>query len=622
MPATFAASVRRPRSRILLAILAVIAVAVVLLLALRPVIANLVAGKLRAVAAERGLMATWRTLAVGLGSVRIDDLTLTSAGGDTVFAVQRMSVGIAPVSLLLMRPRARSITLDHGHFTIRSGSAADPDTLNPPPPSSRRMRTDHPERAQQLVRAARQAVSLLFVPAPRLPRVRIAHLLIAPAAANEPQPQDGYGGIDIDSLTVDPTPRGARLLVQGTLRSVDPVPFTAHAAYGRDDRLSGLARFVMPGAHGGESETLSLGIDGVMHQYRRAGVVRLGDSTRVKIGALPVTVAGAVWRRGPRFELAIAADGVTAAQVHRSLPASLLGPLLEVSVSGSFDYRLHFDLDLTRPDQVDFTADVIPHDLRLNPADTRLRLAGLDAPFTAAIHLPHNSTVRELSPANPHFRRFEEIDSLLTHAVVTNEDGGFFRHRGFNTEAVKQAIAENLRAGAFRRGAGTITMQLARNLYLGHQRTLARKMQEVVLAWVLEHLTGVGKRRLLEIYFNIIEWGPGVHGADEATHYYFDRDPSRLTIDESLFLATIVPAPLKWRYRFDSDGALRPFARDQMHFIGRAMISKGWLDPAALPAAELLQVELRGPARDVVRPPAPDTVTADRTNAALVPLLP
>src|SRR5205814_8340024 len=67
-------------------------------------------------------------------------------------------------------------------------------------------------------------------------------------------------------------------------------------------------------------------------------------------------------------------------------------------------------------------------------------------------------------------------------------------HRGFNTEAVKRSIAENIRAGAYRRGAGTITMQLARNLWLGHERTLSRKMQEVVLAWILEHLTGVDRK--------------------------------------------------------------------------------------------------------------------------------
>src|SRR5207247_10808386 len=130
--------------------------------------------------------------------------------------------------------------------------------------------------------------------------------------------------------------------------------------------------------------------------------------------------------------------------------------------------------------------------------------AGLDASFNATFHLPGvRIATHELSPANPHFRTLDQIDSLLVHAVITNEDGGFFRHRGFNVEAVKGAIAENLRAGAYRRGAGTITMQLVRNLYLGHERTLSRKAQEVALAWVLEPLTGISKRRLLEIYLNI-----------------------------------------------------------------------------------------------------------------------
>ena len=194
------------------------------------------------------------------------------------------------------------------------------------------------------------------------------------------------------------------------------------------------------------------------------------------------------------------------------------------------------------------------------------------------------------------------ISIHLKRAAVVAEDGGFFRHHGFNLEAVRGAISENLRAGAYRRGAGTITMQLARNLYLGHERTLSRKAQEVVLAWVLEHLTGVSKERLLEIYLNIVEWGPGVHGAAEATHYYFGRDPARLTPAQALFLTTLLPAPNRWRSRFDKDGQLRAATRAQMRFIGRAMAGKGWLDPASLPAAESLQVEIEGPARAVLFP--------------------
>jgi len=140
-------------------------------------------------------------------------------------------------------------------------------------------------------------------------------------------------------------------------------------------------------------------------------------------------------------------------------------------------------------------------------------------------------------------------------------------------------------------------MQLARNLYLGHDRTLSRKFHEVVLAWILEHLTGLSKERLLEIYLNIIEWGPDVHGAGEAAHFYFDRDPAELSVSEALFLTTIVPSPLRWRSRLDASGALRPWEKAQMHFIGRAMIAKGWLPPEALPPTDSLQIELRGLAR-------------------------
>ena len=287
----------------------------------------------------------------------------------------------------------------------------------------------------------------------------------------------------------------------------------------------------------------------------------------------------------------------------RSLPPGFLGALLQVGVRGRWDYRLDFDLDFERPDSVTFLADVVPHGLTLDPSRTSLRLLGLEEPFEAAIHLPRGRVeTRDLSPANPAYRPLAEIAPALTYAVVTNEDGGFFRHRGYNTGAVREAIAENIRAGAFRRGAGTITMQLARNLYLGHERTLARKFREVVLAWILEHLAGVSKERLLEIYLNIIEWGPQVHGAGEAARFYFDRDPAALTVDEALFLATLVPAPTKWRYRFDGAGQLRPFVRAQMHFIGRAMIRKGWLAPEQLPGADSLRVELRGAARAIAVP--------------------
>jgi membrane peptidoglycan carboxypeptidase len=238
-----------------------------------------------------------------------------------------------------------------------------------------------------------------------------------------------------------------------------------------------------------------------------------------------------------------------------------------------------------------------------------LRLHRLAEPFVAEVHVHDTVVLRDLSTANPHFRTLDRISPLLQHALLTNEDGAFFRHRGFNTEAIQLAMAANLRTGSFRRGAGTVTMQLARNLFLGHRRTLARKGQEVVLAWVLEHLTGLSKERLLEIYLNIIEWGPAVHGADEAARFYFDRDAADLTLDEALFLTLVVPSPMRWRSRLDETGALRPWAREQMAYIARRMVDHGWLDPAAVPTAAALQVTLRGPAAAAFAPDADTLAT-------------
>src|SRR5207247_1827799 len=241
--------------------------------------------------------------------------------------------------------------------------------------------------------------------------------------------------------------------------------------------------------------------------------------------------------RGPAASLRLAATGLTQSLIEQSIPAPLLGPLAALAVRGSFDYRLRLDLDVAQPDSVDFAAAVIPHGLQLDPDATRLPILSLDQPFTAVIHLPHDRTAtRELSSANLFYRPLDRIDSILVHAVVTNEDGGFFRHHGFNLEAMKGAISENLRAGAYRRGPG----------------------------------------------------------AAEAALYYFGADPAQLTPAQALFLSTLLPSPTRWRGRVDKDGEVRPWTRAQMHFIGRAMIAKGWLDPADLPPADSLQVKVNG----------------------------
>ncbi len=596
------------RARLALAAFAVVALVA---FAGRGCMRGAVAARVRHAAAARGLVATWRTLDLAPPlRVRLTGLALTRAAErDTVFRAESLAVIFDPWRLLALRPTPRAVLLSHARF-VRPAPAA-PDTLEDESPR----RNTRPDRSARVRRLADGAVQALLLPARRLPRLTLRDVTLENAPSPD-EPDAEPAALQLRSLDLWRHRGGVSLEAAGALAFNRAMPFRLALEWGDDDRLDGSARIGVPYAAGGRLDTLSLGVNGRLRQDRIAGTVGLTDSTRVLVGDIPIFLSARVARRGPALSLRLTADGLTEERLLGSLPRPLLGPLLDLAVLGSFDYRLAFDLDLARPDSVDFHADVVPHGLMLDLSRTRLDIARLERPFVATIHLPHGvREVRDLSVANPHFLPLGLIDSLLVHAVIANEDGAFFRHRGFNTEAVKLAIADNIHAAAYRRGAGTITMQLARNLWLGHERTLSRKGQEVVLAWVLEHLTGLTKDRLLEIYLNIIEWGPGVHGADEAAHYYFDHGAERVTLDEALFLTTLVPAPTRWRYRLERDGTLRTFERAQMRFIGRAMVTKGWLDPARLPPADSLRVGIRGAARDVLFPP--DTSAGPAESAAM-----
>ena len=588
------------------------AVLVVALAAARLLAPALIAAGLRHAAGARGLDVGWDRLRVR-GPLRAElrgIVVRDRAQGDTLVTADSLAVAVDPWSLVLLHPRPTAAAVAHARVRLVARRASPPDTLAPDDEAPALVSP----RAAHLRHAAESFAGLLLAPARRLPRLEIRDLAIATPASDE----SPIGGVRIAWLSLDHATGGVRLRATGILDLEREVPFDIGLAYGRDDRLTGGAVLGIGDPAGGAGADLRITVDGALVQDRRAGVLRLADSTRVSFGSLPVLLGGTLGRRGPHLAFHLAADGVTEQRLEASVPREMLGPLTGLAVSGSFDYRLALDLDLAAPDSVRFAADVIPHGLTLDPARTTLDLFRLEQPFLATIHLPHDRAVqREMSMLNPFYRPLDQLDSILVHAVLTNEDGGFFHHRGFNTEAIQLAIAYDVKAGAWRRGAGTVTMQLVRNLWLGHARTLSRKAQEVVLAWVLEHLTGVSKRRLLELYLNLIEWGPDVQGAAEATRYYFDADPARVTVPEALFLATVVPAPARWRSRFAPDGSLRPFERAQMHFIGRAMIAKGWLEPGMLPPRDSLDVTLRGPARAVLFPP--DSAAADSATTGRAP---
>jgi membrane peptidoglycan carboxypeptidase len=139
------------------------------------------------------------------------------------------------------------------------------------------------------------------------------------------------------------------------------------------------------------------------------------------------------------------------------------------------------------------------------------------------------------------YRPLSELDPRLVCSVVYAEDGAFFRHDGIDWAALRAAAEDSLAAGRVVRGASTIPMQLARNLYLGAERSLRRKLVEMAISI---RLSGRHERlRLLEVYLNAAEWAPCVYGAEAGARHHLARGAERLDMAEATFLSVLLPRP-------------------------------------------------------------------------------
>ena len=143
------------------------------------------------------------------------------------------------------------------------------------------------------------------------------------------------------------------------------------------------------------------------------------------------------------------------------------------------------------------------------------------------------------------WRPLSEISPALVQAAVAGEDARFCQHRGFDFAAMRAAMRANERRPGKVRGGSTISQQTAKNAFLWPGRTIVRKAVEAYFTVLIEHLWG--KRRIMEVYVNIVEMGPGIYGAQAAAQHYFHKDASRLSGLEASRLAAIFPNPLKWQ---------------------------------------------------------------------------
>jgi hypothetical protein len=169
---------------------------------------------------------------------------------------------------------------------------------------------------------------------------------------------------------------------------------------------------------------------------------------------------------------------------------------------------------------------------------------------------PHHPI--DVSLASPDFIALREVPPLFVRTLLLAEDAGFYGHRGIDLRELPAALLTNWSRGSVARGASTITQQLAKNLFLSRDKQLGRKLQELAITFLLE--SALGKDRILEIYLNIIEWGPDLRGLRPAARHYFGREPGALTPAEMAFLVTIIPGPIKYQSSF-AHGAPGPGLR-------------------------------------------------------------
>lgn len=167
-------------------------------------------------------------------------------------------------------------------------------------------------------------------------------------------------------------------------------------------------------------------------------------------------------------------------------------------------------------------------------------------PFTTAVQMERR--VSAGWKGQPYRKRYEfvpmgKISPHLQHAVVAAEDGRFLTHHGFDWIEMQKVLAKDIERHKLGRGGSTITQQLTKNLFLSTERSLVRKGVEFTLVPMVEAL--LTKDRILELYLNVIEWGPGIYGAEAAAEVYYHEHASEVTREQAARLAAIIPAPLK-----------------------------------------------------------------------------
>lgn len=332
-----------------------------------------------------------------------------------------------------------------------------------------------------------------------------------------------------------------------------------------------------------DREVHGLGVDGTIagtlsRSQRR---LELTQGEFVSRG-LPVQITGVLELAGGSLadgsvRLARMASGhfvippVDCQAVLAAIPAEMAPYLAGYQLKGTFATDLKLVIDWANLDATTLGGSVGIRNCKVvqRPSDSPARLR---EDFEHYVEVEKGEWISfDVGPDNPEFVPLPEISPYVMKSIMSTEDSAFEKHHGFIPSEFRTALVNNLKAGGFRYGASSITMQMVKNVLLYRKKTLARKLQELYLTWDVENV--LTKERIMEIYLNVIEYGPGLYGIGPAAQHYFGKSAKDLTPTEAAFFSSILPAP-KQRYKQYCEGTLTRWTEGKIARILNIMLKR------------------------------------------------
>ncbi|MBV8762980.1 MAG: transglycosylase domain-containing protein, partial [Deltaproteobacteria bacterium] len=285
-------------------------------------------------------------------------------------------------------------------------------------------------------------------------------------------------------------------------------------------------------------------------------------------------------RKGPHglqaVSLRFVVPSIGCQKVIDAIPTEMAPYMAGYKIKGMFDADIHLAIDWNDLDALDLGGHVGINKCKVvdEPEHSPKRLKEEFDQYVDTEKGEWESF--KVGPSNPDFVPIHDISPYLISSIMSSEDYNFYQHHGFIPSEFRTALINNLKSGGFVQGASSITMQMVKNVLLYREKTLARKLQELFLTWHVENT--LDKDRIMEIYLNVIEYGPDLYGIGPAAHEYFGKAPKDLQPQEAAFFSSILPNP-KDRYRQYCQNTLTKWTEDKIQRQLGKMFERKQLTP-------------------------------------------